>query len=597
MENRDLSRILNETADLLEISAADSFRIRSYRRASEAMDSTTEHVASLLKAGETRRVLAIPNIGKGMVANLTEIVETGELGLHRELLAKYHPRMLELLKLPGCGPKTVALFWETHQIGDIDSLEAAARSGKLDTLPRFSKKSVEKLLKGIDDYRKNAGRVLLSTATQNAEQVCEYFRSLPGVTRVEVAGSLRRGRETIGDVDILVTGPCCGPDQLAATMERAAQYSGIATLIARGENKISFNRQNGLQVDVRLLPEESYGAALQYFTGSKMHNVALRQRAVRMGFTLSEYSLAKLIETEDPVTKATVRSSGEVVASRTEHEIYAALGLDWIPPELREDNGEIEAAEKHTLPHLIEMKDIRGDVHMHTEATDGRNTIREMAEAAIAKGYEYIAITDHSKNLAMTNGLDDARALAHIKAIRQVDRELEGSIRVLAGIEVDILGDGELDLSNEVLAQMDVVIGSVHTLFAQPREEMTARLLRAIENPNLCILGHLTGRLLLRREPYALDLAAVLQTASAAGVVVEHNASPSRLDLCDRDLRAAHKFGCKIAVNTDAHHTSDMDKMPFGLMQLRRAWLTAADVLNTRPLPEFLAAMRRPAQR
>jgi DNA polymerase (family 10) len=234
---------------------------------------------------------------------------------------------------------------------------------------------------------------------------------------------------------------------------------------------------------------------------------------------------------------------------------------------------------------------------MHTEATDGRNTIREMAEAAIAKGYEYIAITDHSKNLAMTNGLDDARALAHIKAIRQVDRELEGSIRVLAGIEVDILGDGELDLSNEVLAQMDVVIGSVHTLFAQPREEMTARLLRAIENPNLCILGHLTGRLLLRREPYALDLAAVLQTASAAGVVVEHNASPSRLDLCDRDLRAAHKFGCKIAVNTDAHHTSDMDKMPFGLMQLRRAWLTAADVLNTRPLPEFLAAMRRPAQR
>ena len=597
MENRDLSRILNETADLLEISAADSFRIRSYRRASEAMDATTEHVSSLLKAGDIKRVLAIPNIGKGMVANLTEIVETGTLGLHRDLLAKYHPRMLELLKLPGCGPKTVALFWETHQIGDIDSLEAAAKSGKLDTLPRFSKKSAEKLLKGIDDYRKNAGRVLLSTATLNAEQVCEYFRSLPGVTRVEVAGSLRRGRETIGDIDILVTGPCCGPSELAATMERAAQYSGIATLIARGENKISFNRQNGLQVDVRLLPEESYGAALQYFTGSKMHNVALRQRAIRMSLTLSEYSLAKLIETEDPATKVIVRSSGEVVASRTEHEIYAALGLDWIPPELREDNGELEAAEKHTLPRLIELADIRGDVHMHTVATDGRNTIREMADAAVARGYEYIAITDHSKNLAMTNGLDDTRALAHIAAIRQVDQEMEGRIRVLSGIEVDILGDGELDLANETLAQMDIVIGSVHSLFAQPREEMTGRILRAIEDPNLCILGHLTGRMLLRREPYALDLTAILEAASAAGVAVEHNASPSRLDLNDRNLRAAHKLGCKIAINTDAHHTSDMEKMRFGLMQLRRAWLTAGDVLNTLPLPQFLAKMRRPAQK
>jgi DNA polymerase (family 10) len=594
MENRDLSRILNETADLLEISAADSFRIRSYRRASEALDATTECIADIVN--DPKRLLAIPNIGKGMAANLKEMVETGKLTLHADLLAQFHPRMLELLKLPGCGPKTVALFWETHQIGDIDSLEAAAKAGKLDDLPRFSKKSVAKLLKGIEDYRKNAGRVLLSTAWTNAEQVAEYFRALPGVTRVEVAGSVRRGRETIGDVDILVTGPCCSPTELAATMDRAAEYSGIAQLIARGENKISFNRQNGLQVDVRLLPEESYGAALQYFTGSKMHNVALRQRAVKMGYTLSEYSLARLIETEDPLTKAITRSSGEVIASHTEEEIYAALGLDWIPPELREDNGEIEAAANHTLPKLITLKDIRGDVHMHTVATDGRNTIREMADAALAKGYEYIAITDHSKNLAMTNGLDDPRALAHIKAIRAVDRQMEGRIRVLTGIEVDILGDGELDLSDEVLAQMDVVIGSVHSLFAQPKEEMTARVLRAIENPNLCILGHPTGRLLLRREPFALDMNAVLAAAFAAGVAVEHNASPSRLDLNDRDLRAARKAGCQIAVNTDSHSLADMGNMGYGVTQLRRAWLTAPDVLNTLPLPQFLAKLRRPAQ-
>jgi DNA polymerase (family 10) len=583
MENRDLSRILNETADLLEISGADSFRIRSYRRASEALDATTEHVASVIQQGETKRLLAIPNIGKGMLANLTEMVETGQLTMHQQLLATYSPGMLEMLKLPGCGPKTVALFWETHRIGDIDALESACKAGKLDTLPRFSKKSAVKLLKGIEDYRKNAGRFLIEAASRNAEQVCEYYRGLPGVSRVEVAGSLRRGRETIGDIDILVTGPCCGPADLAATMERAAEYSGIANLIAKGENKISFNRQNGLQVDVRLLPEESYGAALQYFTGSKMHNVALRQRALRFGYTLNEYSLARV-------------DDGTVVASRTEEEIYAALGLDWIPPELREDNGEIEAAEKHTLPKLIELQDIRGDIHMHTEATDGRNTIREMAVAGAEMGYDYIAITDHSKNLAMTNGLDDVRALEHIRRIRAVDAEMEGRIRVLSGIEVDILGDGALDLSDDVLAQMDVVIGSVHSLFNQPREEMTARILRAIENPNLCVLGHLTGRLLLRREPYALDLAAVLDAAAASGVAVEQNASPERLDLNDRDLRAARQKGCKITISTDSHHTSHLEKMRFGLTQLRRAWLSANDVLNTRPVGEFLAQMRRPAQ-
>jgi DNA polymerase (family 10) len=335
-----------------------------------------------------------------------------------------------------------------------------------------------------------------------------------------------------------------------------------------------------LQVDVRLLPVGSYGAALQYFTGSKMHNVSIRQRALKRGYTLSEYALAKV---ED----------GSFVCGATEEEIYGALGLDWIPPELRENNGEIEAAEEHRLPVLIEEGDIRGDVHMHTVETDGKNTIREMAEAGVARGYEYIAITDHSKNLAMTMGLDDARAVEHIKRIRAVDQEMEGKIRVFAGIEVDILADGALDLSDDVLAQMDVVIASVHSLFNMPEDQMTDRMVKAIENPYVRILGHPTGRLLLRREPYQLDVTAVLRRAAEVGVAVEHNAYPDRLDLCDRDLRLAKELGCRIAINTDAHHTSHLAKMRYGIEQLRRAWLSKEDVLNTLGAGEFLSALRR----
>ena len=328
-----------------------------------------------------------------------------------------------------------------------------------------------------------------------------------------------------------------------------------------------------------MLPEKSYGAALQYFTGSKLHNVAIRQRALKMGYTLNEYALARL-------------DDGSALPSSTEQEIYAALGMDWIPPELREDLGEIEAAAQHRLPVLIEQSDIRGDLHMHTNATDGKNTIREMAEAALERGYSYIAITDHSKNLAMTNGLDDARALEHIARIRAVDREMAGSIRIFSGIEVDILVDGSLDLSDDVLAQMEVVVASVHSYFNQPAEQMTERILRAIANPFVRILGHPTGRLLLRREPYEFDLDAVLRRAAELGVAVEHNAYPDRLDLNDRNLRRAKELGCKIVVNTDAHHTSHLDKMRYGIRQLRRAGLSAADVLNTRPADELLQGFR-----
>ncbi len=577
MDNSSMALLLAQTADLLEIDGGDSFRIRSYRRAAESLEQTTADVASL--TGDLTQLLAIPGIGKGMASNLQAIAATGSLPLRDELLAKYGGSILELLKLPGMGPKTVALLWDAAQVGSVDQLAGAIDAGKLNGLPRMGAKQIEKLRKGIEDYRRSSGRFRIDDAEEAAQKIRAYLLAFPGIERVTPAGSLRRGRETAGDLDLLATGPACSPEHTAAAVEHVAAFPGIQNILAKGENKVSFQLGNGLQVDVRLLPAASYGAALQYFTGSKAHNVALRQRALKMGYTLSEWSLARL-------------DDNSVVAAETEEEIYAALGMDWIPPELRENLGEIEAAAAHKLPVLIELGDIQGDVHMHTTATDGRNTIREMAEAGLARGYRYIAITDHSKNLAMTNGLDEKRALEHLRRIREVDKEMEGRIRVFTGIEVDILPDGALDLDDEVLAQMDVVIASVHTRFEQSRDEMTARILRALENPNTCILGHPTGRLLLRREPYALDMGAVLRRAAELGVAVEHNAAPERLDLNERDLRLAKELGCRIVISTDAHDTRHLAKMEYGLRQLRRAWLTQSDVLNTLPAKKFLAALR-----
>jgi DNA polymerase (family X) len=577
MDNPTMARLLSETADLLEIDGGDGFRIRSYRRAAEAAEQTTVDLTAA--APDTARLLEIPGIGKGMATNLQAIAATGTLPFREELLTKYGAGVLELLKLPGMGPKTVALLWSAAQIASIDQLAEAIEAGRLTGLPRMGEKQIEKLRKGIDDYRRSAGRYRIDVAEEAAQRISAYLLAFPGIEKVTSAGSLRRGRETVGDLDLLVTGPACAPEHTGAAVEYVAAYPGIHDIIAKGENKVSFNLATGLQVDVRLLPSASYGAALQYFTGSKSHSVALRQRALKMGYTLSEWALARL---DDEST----------VAAATEEEIYAALGLDWIPPELRENLGEIEAAAHGRLPNLIKQSDIRGDLHMHTNATDGHNTIREMADAALASGYEYIAITDHSKNLAMTNGLDERRALAHVKRIRAVDREMEGRIRVFTGIEVDILADGALDLEDEVLAEMEIVIASVHTHFAQSREEMTARIVRAIENPYVRILGHPTGRLLLRREPFALDLGLVLSRAAQLGVAVEHNAAPERLDLNDRDLRLAKELGCKIVINSDSHDARNLGKMEYGLRQLRRAWLGPQDVLNTLGPDELLAALR-----
>jgi DNA polymerase (family X) len=580
MDNATIARILEQTADLLEVDGADRFRVGGYRRAAEAADQTTVDLA--LVAGDSGRLLEIPGIGKSMAAAIQAVAQTGTMPLRDDLLAKYGGAdLLELLKLPSMGPKTIALLWTAAKITSIDQLADAIDSGRLAELPRMGQKQLEKIRKGIDDYRRSAGRFRIDQATDAAQRIELYLLAFPGVEKVTHAGSLRRGRETAGDLDLLVTGASCAPDETAPMVDYVAAFPGIHDLIAKGENKVSFHLGDGMQVDVRLLPSESYGAALQYFTGSKAHNVTLRQRALKMGYTLSEWSLARL---DDDST----------VAAATEKEIYSALHMDWIPPEMRENLGEIEAAVSHSLPRLIEEVDIRGDVHMHTHESDGRNSIREMAEAAHARGLRYIALTEHSKNLAMARGLDEKRALEHLARIREADRAMEGRIRIFTGIEVDILGDGAIDLDNEVLAQMDVVIASVHSRFDQPREEMTARVLRAIENPYIKILGHPTGRKILEREPFAIDLAAVFKRAAELGVAMEHNAAPARLDLCDRDLRLAKELGCKVVINTDSHDTRELGFMAYGVRQLRRAWLTAEDVLNTRGPEEFLSSLRKP---
>lgn len=586
MDNVTIARLLDETAALLEIDGQDPFRVRSYRRAAEAVEQQTTQLATLTGPdADPKALLAIAGIGKGMAANIRDLVATGTMPLRAELLTKYRPTMLELLRLPGMGPKTVAMLWSALEIADIDKLEEAAKAGHLLKLPRMGQKFTDKLLKGIEDHRKNSARFRIDQAQAQADRIADLIRAFPGIETITPAGSLRRGRETVGDLDFLVTGPACETDVVAAAVEHVAQLPLIDKLLAKGQNKVSFTLRNNLQVDVRLLPRASYGAALQYFTGSKMHNVALRQRAIKRGLTLSEYALLRL---ED----------NAIVASATEEAIYNALDLDYIPPELRENCGELEAAANHTLPQLITLDDIRGDLHMHTSETDGANTIREMAEAAMSRGLRYIAITDHSKNLAMTNGMDDTRALAHVARIQQVDAEFRGEFgdrfRILAGIEIDILAEGQLDLDDATLAQMDIVVASVHSRFDMPVEEQTLRVLRAIENPHVRVLGHPTGRKVLRRDPYALHLDQVLQRAAELGVAVEHNASPARADLSDLHLRRAKELGCRITVNTDAHSTDELDQMRFGITQLRRAWLSPADLINTIPTAEELLSQLRP---
>ena len=562
MDNKAIANILYETADLLEIDGQDSFRIRSYRNAAQAIENHSHQIKNIID--DPKQVLAIPGVGKGMLTNLRELFDTGKLTIQVELLQKYHPSMLQLLKIQGLGPKTIKLIWDAYQVCDVDGVEKLAREGKIRELPRMGEKHEAKLLKAIEDYRRIGGRFLIDAAELECEKIVAYVQKFPGIDKITPAGSLRRGRDTVGDLDILVTGEACTTEAgRQEAIAYVAKYPPLMDVIASGDNKISFHLRGGLQVDVRLLPPESFGAAMQYFTGSKAHNVSLRQRALKMGYTLNEYSLATL-EGEKPV------------AGKTEEEIYAKLKLDYIPPEMRENLGEIELAQNHALPQLITLNDIKGDVHMHTVETDGKNTIEEMAQAAKERGYQYMAITDHSKNLAFANGLDDKRAVEHIARIHEANQKIDG-IKIFAGIEVDILAEGDLDLSDDVLAQMDLVIASVHSVFNQESAKMTERLIKAIGNPNTSIIGHPTGRIQLRRDSYPFDMHAVLTAAAKHKVAMELNAYPDRLDLNDAqpspsqaawsEDRHQYRFAPHIAHGKDAFRNP---ASPAGMAHERR---------------------------
>lgn len=572
MENREVARLLSETADLMEIAAEDGFRIRSYRNAAAAIEGYPENVIAMLGSPD-HKVTEIPGVGKSMAQALEEIAKRGTFERREKLLEKYPPTALELLKIQGLGPKSVALLFEHLRITTIDALEAACKDGKLRELPRMGAKLEEKVLRSIAAYRTRSGRFLLSQGVQAADELTEYLAKGKGIERIVPAGSLRRGKETIGDLDLLLTGPGA-----ADALERFVKHPKVHEVLGRGENKASVRfGLEGLQVDLRALPPENYGAALQYFTGSKEHSVALRQRALKFGLTLNEYGLAEV-------------EGGKVVAQETEEEIYEKLGLVWIPPELRENSGELDAAEHRTLPKLIEPGDIRGDLHMHTRETDGRATLEEMAEIARGMGYEYIAITDHSKALAMANGLDEARVVAFAKQVRKVNQDGLG-IHVFSGIECDILRDGKMDLANDALAELDYVIGSVHSYMNLEAAEMTDRLLAAIENPHVRAIGHPTGRMLLHRDPFPFDFDRIATAAAKHGVWLEINASPERLDLHGPLLRAAKAKGARFVIATDAHHPKHLANMRYGVATARRGWLERADVMNALPLEQFQKAL------
>ncbi len=574
MENKEIARVLAETADLMEIAGEDSFRIRSYRNGAVAVEGYPERVADILK-DPNRKVTDIPGIGKGLATMLQEIEDHGSCERRDVLLQKYPAAALEFLKIQGLGPKNLALIFQHYTVTTMDDLERLAKEEKLRVLPRMGAKLEEKILRSIAQYRLRSGRYLLSFADQTAQELKQYLAETPGVEDITPAGSLRRGRETVGDLDLLVTGP-----KAADALERFVNNPRVQEVLGRGANKASAKvGREGLQVDVRALPRESFGAAMQYFTGSKEHNVALRMRAIKMGFKLSEYGLFRA-------------SDDSRVAGETEEEVYKALGLAWIPPELRENSGEIELAAEGRVPELVELQQIRGDLHMHTTETDGRASLEEMADAARALGYEYVAITDHSKAIAMANGLDEKRVVAFAKQVRELLPK-GGEMRIFSGLECDILKDGALDIADDALAELDLVIGSVHSHMNLEPAAMTDRLLRALECPHLKILGHPTGRLLMQREPFPFDVDRVIQEAVRRGVFLEINSSPERLDLNATLARTAKARGAKFTISTDAHHPKHLHNMKYGVLTARRGWLGPGDVVNTLNVKQFANAIGR----
>jgi DNA polymerase (family 10) len=561
IHNADVADLFEEIADLLEIEGANPFRVRAYRNAARTVRSLAVEVSQMLGRGE--KLTDLPGIGEDLAGKIKEIVETGKSRMLDKLHKTLPPALSELLKIPGLGPKRVGVLFHELDIETLDQLHRAAMDGRIQKLPGFGAKTERRILESIAARAAKPERFKLAVAAQYADALVEYLKATPGVERVVVAGSFRRAAETVGDLDILVTAKRSGE-----VMDRFTTYDEVAEVSAKGPTRSTVVLRSGLQVDVRVVPEESFGAALYYFTGSKAHNIAARRIGQKKGLKINEYG----------VFRGQKRIAGE-----TEDQIFKLLGLHFIPPELRENRGEIEAAAKGPLPRLVEESDLRGDLHIHTKYTDGRNTIREMAEAARKRGLDYVAVTEHSKRLGMAKGLDVKRLAKQMEEIDRLNEEGLG-ITILKGIEVDILEDGSLDLPDKALAGLDLVIGAVHGAFKLSREKQTERILRAMERPHFTMLAHPSGRLIPTREPYDVDMGRVIRAAKARGCFLELNAHPERLDLIATHCQMAKAEGVLVSVNSDAHSVQDYTNLRFGVGQARRGWLEKADVLNTRPL-------------
>ena len=568
--NADIARVFGEIADLLEIQQANPFRIRAYRNAARVVEDLQPDLAARLAAGG--EMPKLPGIGADLGAKIREIAASGTCALFEKLKRQLPAGITDLLHVPGLGPKRVQRLYQDLDVQTPEQLYRAARDGRLRALPGFGEKSELNILQGVEAHLKRPGRYKLAIAAQYARAYAEYLSQGAGVGRVALAGSFRRMRETVGDLDILVT--AAAPAQ---AMQRFVAFPEVRQVLSRGATRASVVLHSGIQVDVRVVAEECYGAALHYFTGSKSHNIAVRRLGQARGLKINEYGVFR---------------GAKRIAGETEESVYAAVGLPYIPPELREDRGEIEAARAGALPRLVELGDLRGDLHVHTKASDGHGSIRDMAHAAGARGLRYLAVTEHSRRLRLAHGLDPRRLAQQIDEIDRLNAELSG-FRVLKGIEVDILADGTLDLPDSALARLDLVVGAVHSDFHLSRERQTERILKAFEQPHFHILAHPTGRLIERREPYDVDMLRVIRKAKERGRFLELNAHPERLDLLDTHCRMAKDEGVLVCVSSDAHSALDFEHLRYGIGQARRGWLEKADVLNTRPLTELRQLLRR----
>ena len=568
LDNKSVARTLLEIADLLELKGENPFKIRAYRNAADVVSHAAETVSALDEAA----LRGWNGIGKDLAGRIREIAITGDCAIRRDLLTEFPSTLLDVLRLQGVGPKTVAILYKELRIKSLDDLAAAAKAGRIRGVKGMGSKKEVLILQAIEERQRFAGRHLLSRATEMGEALVSYLKEHAPAAEITTVGSVRRGAETSGDLDLLASG---ADTSLADTFTKFPQ---VERVLANGGTKASVLLRGGFQADLRIVTPEQRGAALQYFTGSKAHNIALRDRALERGWKLNEYGLFDADE--------------KPLAGATEQSIYEALGLAFIEPELREHRGEIEAAAARTLPALITRADLKGDLHMHTTESDGRESLETMVAAAQARGLEYIAITDHSQSLAMANGLDETRAMANAERIRSYSKTQKG-ITVLAGIECDILADGSMDLADDCLASLDIVVASVHSALTQDEGEMTRRVIRAIEHPSVDIIGHLTARMLLRREGSKIQLEKVIDAAKANGVALEINSQPHRLDLCDSHARLARDRGVKLVIDSDAHYTDALDYPRWGILTARRAWATKDDVLNTLPLKQFKKALRR----